>query len=152
MLIRIEGFDLPGRVCEAGRGFPGYRDIHVGVQHRDRRKAILEPHPGDASSAAWTLECAAVQARAGVDFKGPYIQGRPGERFVYLSWGSLVGDGVFASFRRAKLMLDALEPAVVDEAVEVGTLLGRVGLTDREGRPLCASVRPPAITWTAGPG
>jgi len=37
MQIRIEGSDPPGRQC-AGRGdFPGYENVHVGVQRRNRR-------------------------------------------------------------------------------------------------------------------
>ncbi|MFI8339216.1 DUF5990 family protein [Streptomyces sp. NPDC085639] len=30
-----------------------------------------------------------------------------------------------------------------------GRLVGRPGLTDAEGRPLCAAVRPPRIDWSA---
>ena len=29
-----------------------------------------------------------------------------------------------------------------------GTLVASLGLTDAEGGPVCARVRPPAITWT----
>jgi hypothetical protein len=28
-------------------------------------------------------------------------------------------------------------------------MTGVLGLTDRKGQPLCASVRPPVITWSA---
>jgi hypothetical protein len=52
-------------------------------------------------------------------------------------------------FRRAKLMLGAIPPEVTAEAVRTGRLTGRLGLTDARGRPLCARVLPPAITWTA---
>jgi Family of unknown function (DUF5990) len=31
-------------------------------------------------------------------------------------------------------------------------LVGRVGLTDPKGNPVCASVRPPLIEWSAGTG
>jgi hypothetical protein len=30
-----------------------------------------------------------------------------------------------------------------------GPLVGRLGLTDRKGHPLCAAVRPPLIEWSA---
>jgi hypothetical protein len=33
--------------------------------------------------------------------------------------------------------------------VDSGLLVGRVGLTDQKGHPLCASVRPPLIEWSA---
>ncbi|NUL05868.1 hypothetical protein HRW07_22070, partial [Streptomyces lunaelactis] len=73
----------------------------------------------------------------------PYVQGRRGERFVYLTWGELPPGGEFAMFRRAKLFLaDLPEQALSGGAVETG-----LGLTDGAGMPLCAAVRPPLITW-----
>jgi hypothetical protein len=148
--IHIEASDLPGRTCPPGDGFPGYSGIHVGVQRRDRRDELLDLHPGDATSAAWTLECVATPRPGGVDLRGPHIQGRPGGRFIYLSWGTVDDAGVFSMFRRAKLMLDAVDAGTVDDAVRSGRLLGRLRLTDGRGEPLCAAVRPPRIEWTAG--
>jgi hypothetical protein len=55
-------------------------------------------------------------------------------------------------FRRAKLQLDAVPSAILGNAVERGLLVGRLGLTDTKGDPLCAAVRPPMIDWSAAPG
>ena len=99
--IRIVGTQLPGRECGASDNFPGYSNIHVGVQRKNRRDELLDLHPGDAASAEWTLDCSVD----GTDIRGPHIQGRPGERFIYLSWGTVDDDGRFTPFRRAKLML-----------------------------------------------
>lgn len=149
--LRIEGDRLPGRTCAAAPGFPGYADIHVGVQRRARPGELLGPTPGDAVAAGWTLECAARTDAAGaVDLTGPYVQGRPGERFVYLSWGGIGTDGAYGMFRRAKLILGAVAPEVLAAAVRSGRLTGRLGLTDAKGHPLCARVVPPVIAWTAG--
>jgi len=148
--IRIEGVDLPGPGPGAdGRGTP-YANLQVAVQRRDRPAELLDPQPGDAGSVSWTLECAAVASTAGTDVKGPYVQGRSGGRFVYLSWGTADGTGAFTMFRRAKLMLDAVPGEVLDAAVREGLLVGRLGLTDANGEPLCARVVPSRITWTAG--
>jgi hypothetical protein len=38
---------------------------------------------------------------------------------------------------------------VLDQALELGVLVGRLGLTDAKGNPLCAAVRPPVIEWSA---
>ncbi|GAA4593809.1 hypothetical protein GCM10023194_59040 [Planotetraspora phitsanulokensis] len=150
MRIHIEATNLPGRSCPPNAGFPGYDGIHVGVQRRDRRDELLGLHPGDASSAAWTLECTAVATPGGADIRGPHIQGRPGGRFIYLAWGSVDDTGAFTMFRRAKLMLDAVDPATVEAAVRGGRLVARLGLTDGRGEPLRAAVRPPLIEWSAG--
>ncbi|MFJ9814178.1 DUF5990 family protein [Streptomyces sp. NPDC101151] len=155
MRIRIHAVQLPGRIFASGASADGgpteYRDIHVAVQRRDRRDELLDLHPGDAPFATWTLECTATASPNGVDVRGPYVQGRPGGRFIYLSWGAVDGAGTFTMFRRAKLMLDAVPTDVLDAAARTGLLLGRLGLTDACGGPLCARVVPPAVTWTAEP-
>ena len=50
-----EGFGLPGRDCGPSADVPGYRNVHVGIQRRDRRDKLLGLHPGDAATAVWTL-------------------------------------------------------------------------------------------------
>lgn len=150
MQILIEARDLPGSSCGPSPERPGgHHRIHVGVQHRTRREELFGVVPGDVAAASWALECTTAPAPAGTDVRGPYIQGPPGARFIYLSWGTVGGDGVFAMFRRAKLCLDAVPGAVLGRAAELGVLVGRLGLTDHRGNPLCASVRPPLIEWSA---
>ena len=121
----------------------------MAVQRRNRRDELLGLVPGDAPSATWTLDCTAAASRAGADLKGPYIQGPPGGRFIYLSWGTVDDAQTFTLFRRAKLSFDAIPPAVIDSAQRLGILVGRLGLTDAKGNPLCAAVRPPLIEWSA---
>ncbi len=55
-------------------------------------------------------------------------------------------------FRRAKLQLDAIDPATLDAARRHGSLTAHLELTDAKGYPLCASVRPPLIRWSTAPG
>jgi Family of unknown function (DUF5990) len=153
MQIQIEGSALPGRSCGPSRDQPGgYHNIHVGVPRKNRRDDLLGLVPGDAPSATWTVDCKTTGSPAGTDITGPYIQGPPGGRFIYLSWGTVDAAGRFALFRRAKLWLDAVPPAVLGRAQDLGLLVGSLGLTDRNGRPLCAAVRPPLIEWSATDG
>ncbi|CAN3978085.1 DUF5990 family protein [Kitasatospora purpeofusca] len=151
MQIRIEAVDLPGRSCPGGPepDAPDLLDVHVAVQRRERPGELLDLHPGDAASAVWTLECTASPLAEGIDVKGPYVQGRPGQRFVYLVWGNVDPDGGFTMFRRAKLMFDGVDGQVLAEAMAAGRLVARLGLTDVKGLPLCAAVRPPLVTWSA---
>jgi uncharacterized protein DUF5990 len=147
--IRIEASDLPGASCGPSPDQPGgYHNIHVGVQRRNNPREWLGLVPGGAPSATWTMDCTPVPASPG-DIRGPYIQGPPGGRFIYLSWGTIDESGAFTLFRRAKLWLDAVPPTVLDQAIAGGVLVGRLGLTDRKGNPLCASVRAPTIEWRA---
>lgn len=104
--------------------------------------------PGDADEAVWEFP---IEPSAG-DFKGAHVQGKRGERFVYLSWGAVGDAGTFGMFRRAKLMLGAIDPAVIDAAAQPGHRLeAALSLTGPDGAPRCAAVRPPAISWTAAP-
>lgn len=153
MQIRIDAANLPGNSCHSSPDSPGgYHNVHVGVQRRNRRDELLGLVPGDASSATWTVDCKAARSPAGVDINGPYIQGPPGGRFIYLSWGTVDDAKTFTLFRRAKLWLDAVPPHVIDRALDLGLLAGRLGLTDGKGNPLCAGVRPPLIAWSAEAG
>lgn len=151
MQIRIEAVDLPGLSCGPGPDAPdGHHHVHVGVQRRNRPHELFGLVAGNSPTARWTLECATLVSPSGVDLKGPHIQGPPGSRFIYLSWvdGDATGDPVM--FRRAKLWLDAIAASVLERAVHQGALIGRLGLTDPAGNPLCASVRPPLIEWSTG--
>jgi hypothetical protein len=151
MQIRIEGRDLPGRSCGPSQDRPaGYHDVHVGVQRRGKRDELLGVVPGDGPDVSWTVDATVRPAAGGgADLSGPYIQGPPGGRFIYLNWGTADRPGAFEMFRRAKLWLEAVPPEVVRAAAERGVLVGRLALTDASGHPLCASVRPPLIEWSA---
>ena len=85
-----------------------------------------------------------------VDFRGSAVHGKRGDRFLYLTWGAVGADGSFEMFRRAKLMLDRVDPAVMQQAIDSpGGLTATVQLTDAKGCPRCARVDPPAIEWSA---
>lgn len=133
MLVRIEGFDLPGG------------DLQVGLQRRARPGELLGAVPADAQAATWEIDA----TPDGGDLRGPHVQGPRGARFLYLSWVATDAAGSVTIVRRAKLWLDAVPPDVLTAARERGVLLGRLGLTDDKGAPLCAAVRPPRITWSA---
>ncbi|SEM24953.1 DUF5990 family protein [Streptacidiphilus jiangxiensis] len=147
MQLRIEAHTLPGRACGPGPDFPGVSGIAVAVQRKDRPAELLDPQPGDASTATWTFPCSFTPEG---ELRGPYVQNRLGGRFVYLSWsGRQPQEEAPRMFRRAKLMLADVPPAVLDEARRRGALVGRLGLTDAKGNPVCGRVVPPAIEWSA---
>jgi hypothetical protein len=141
MRIRVEGTELPGRNFA-----PGHEDVHVAVQGR-KATDLVGLVPADVPAALWHLTCQVVSADP-VDLRGPQIHGSPGHRFIYLTWGDVGQPGAFAMFRRAKLWLDAVPADVMARAIENELLVGRLGLTDDKGGPLCASVRPPRIEWS----
>jgi Family of unknown function (DUF5990) len=135
VLVRVEGRELPGR------RFGEYADVHVALQvGRDP----ADPVPGDAAGARWETEVRMVDG----DFRGPAVHGKRGERFLYLTWGTPSGDD-WGMFRRAKLMLDRVDPSLVTAADTDGrALVASVSLTDESGCPRCARVDSPAVAWS----
>lgn len=150
MELRIVGSELPGTTCDDGRDdTPRYENVHVGVQ---RKQEVVSLVRGDADSATWDVELDVVPVDGGLDYRGPFVQGRKGDRFLYLSWGMVDDDCPFTMFRRAKLMLDTLDDRVARDSERPGhRLVARLGLSDGCGLPRCAAVRPPDIAWTAEP-
>lgn len=149
MRIRIEGIDLPGRSCGPGPDFPdGHHDIHLAVQGRKGQQDLYGLVPADVPTVNWELQAQTV-SRSPFDVRGPHIHGTPTHRFIYLTWGEIDPSGSFTMFRRAKLWLDVLPDDVLARALEQDRLVGRLGLTDDAGWPLCASIRPPRIHWSA---
>jgi len=124
----------------------GGRALLVGAQ---RGRVVEAPRPVTGSSMVFDLSLDVVVTPNGLDLRGPWVQGRRGERFLYLCWGHGGRDADdFDMFRRAKLMLGVLDPAEMLDASDDDVLVGRLSLVDPEGGPVCAAVRPPAIRWT----
>lgn len=144
MKIAIEGFDLPGRTfCDAEGAV--LDDVRVGLQVRSEPEGLVA---GDADSARWELDVeVGADPDFGLDFRGPAVHGKRGERFLYLTWGNVTADG-FSMFMRAKLMLHRIDPDLVRAADAGVGLSAAVRLSDDRGLPRCARVDPPDIRWT----
>ena len=144
MRIRIEGSDLPGRRPGGEADALRLGNVHVGVQ---RRAEVVDRVPADAPSATWSFPVDVREVDGLFDVGGPYVHGRPGARFLYLSWGAVDGNS-FAMFRRAKLLFGDVPTEVLRAAYEgAGGLVGRLGLTDADGGPRGARGRAPHIAW-----
>ena len=146
MRIRIEGSDLPGGRAGAEADVLRLGNVHVGVQ---RKADVVDRVSADAAAATWEFDVASREVDGLLDVGGPWVHGRPGARFLYLSWGAVGDDESFAMFRRAKLMFADIPTEVLRAAHDGGgALVGRLGLTDARGGPRCARVRPPDVAWT----
>lgn len=150
MRIRIDGTDLPGSSCGPGPEFPdGHFNVHVAVQGRKGKHDLYGLVSADVDRVRWDFNCDVLSPPPAADLRGPQIQGLPGRRFVYLTWGVVDDAGAFTMFRRAKLWLDAVPEDVMQSACATGLLVGELRLSDEQGWPLCAAVRPPRIRWRA---
>lgn len=143
LTVRIVGQRLPGLRCGGRTG------VHVGVQ---RGREVVALVPGDVTAAVFEFTVGVVTGRDGrPDFRGPFVHGRPGERFLYLSWGEVGTTGRFEMFRRAKLHLSALPEDEITQALTASAPVeASLDLTDECGEPVCASIRPPRVIWRVG--
>lgn len=136
---------MPGRNCAPADSDARYKNVHVGVQ---RGQQVVDLVVGDATGAEWSLGVTIKHVDGGLDFAGPFVHGRRGDRFIYLSWG-VVNGAEFQIFRRAKLHFADVTPDVLASATRTGPLRCRVLMTDSCGNPRCARVRPPNAVWTS---
>ena len=116
MRVTIVGSNLPGRTFWRPDGSI-MNNVHVGVQ---LRRVPFELTPADATTAQWDLDIDVVERNETLDFRGPAVQGKPGDRFIYLTWGDVGPDNNFEMFRRAKLMLDRVDARVMGTALPAG--------------------------------
>ncbi len=121
------------------------RNVHVGIQVRREPAQLIR---ADAAQARWTFDIEIIHSDGLIDFRGPAVHGTRGERFVYLTWGDVGDADEFEMFRRAKLMLNRIEPEILESATRTETLACTVELTDAQGGPRCARVDPSALTWS----
>ena len=147
MEVRIVGVDMPGRTCADPRsGGLEYENVHVGVQ---RRQDVVDLFPADAPRTEWSFPVDTVTKDGALDFRGPFVHGKRGDRFLYLSWGTVDDADHFEMFRRAKLMFDAVPDELLRSAQVPGhRIVGTVNMTHGDGMPRCAAVRPPVVEWT----
>src|SRR4051812_25079944 len=139
LIIRLRCIELPG--CE----FEGRGKVRLGVQ---KGQEVIEDVLADAEAVAFTcvLRVERNSATGKPNFLGPYAQGPPQERFIYLCWGERKA-GAWEGFRRAKIHLKAIDWSSVEQAIATGKPLeALIKMTDKKGEPLCASVAKEQIT------
>ncbi|MBC8071688.1 MAG: hypothetical protein IAG13_25410 [Deltaproteobacteria bacterium] len=90
---------------------------------------------------------------AGLNFLGPYTQGPPSVRFVYVNMGTAAGDTRSPWARRAKVPLmgiTGITEALVERLGKSpgARLEARYAGTAKDGSPSCASVKLLGDGWT----
>ena len=140
----IAGVNLPGLVFCRPDG-SSMDNVHAGIQIRRDAAQLIR---ADVSEVAWETDIDVVRKDGLLDFRGPAVQGKVGDRFICLTWGNVHPDDGFEMFRRAKLLLNRIERALMESAMKAGYLAAVVDLTDDSGGPRCARVDPPAVVWS----
>jgi hypothetical protein len=77
-------------------------------------------------------------------FSGPYVQGKQGEKFVYLDIGAFAGQEGGWSMR-LKVQLKGITWDLIGQVKEKKYLETRVAGSTKDGSPTCASVKPEPV-------
>ncbi len=105
---------------------------------------LLPPSRGDAESLSFdfTLRIGAAQANGAPNLLGPFAQGSPADRFVYVNSGTLAGQADSYWTRRAKIKVAGITQALIEavQATPGARLEVRIAGKAKDGGPACATV------------
>jgi hypothetical protein len=84
-----------------------------------------------------------------MSFLGPFTQGPPASRFVYVNSGTMAGETATPWTRRAKIPLAGITAPMVKKALADprACIEARIHGTARDGGPACATCRPLGDGW-----
>jgi Family of unknown function (DUF5990) len=98
---------------------------------------------GENVSFDFTVNIANSRTDGSPRFRGPFVQGPPAGRFIYVNSGTYAGEADSCWSRRAKIPLSGITWELIEEALsKSGTVLeARIAGTAGDGGPVCATVR-----------
>lgn len=116
--------------------------VHFNVQ---RGKAeLLAPTKSTAETVTFefTVRVGDPQANGAPNLLGPFTQGTPADRFVYVNAGTLAGDPTSPWTRRAKVKLAGITPALIETVLATpgARIEGRIAGEAKDGGPPAATI------------
>jgi len=116
-------------------------DVLFGLQRGSSEIVGAKRSTGD--SLTFDFDLRARPEGGSLRLLGPFTQGPPSARFVYLNVGTYAGDPTSCWSRRAKIPLSGLTPELCEQALATpsGLLQASIAGRGRDGSPVCAGVR-----------
>jgi hypothetical protein len=133
---------------------PATDGLRLGIQ---KRQEVIEDIPSATPEVTFAVPISVkssiqqggtpeAENMAALDFAGPFVQGKVGERFIYLCWGTRQGEH-WQTALRAKFPLRYLSEKQVSDALETGQPFRvSIDMTDAKGKPVCATIRSENLT------
>jgi Family of unknown function (DUF5990) len=103
---------------------------------------LIAPSSASADAVGFDFTVAVARAEAGQPPRllGPFVQGPPDGRFVYVCIGVYAGDAASPWARRAKIPLTGLTWPLIEGLKAGSRLEARIAGRARDGSPACASL------------
>jgi len=116
--------------------------VDYGVQKgKGSKYEIIQKQTSDESDITFEIPVSVKMSEKGVaDFSGPFVQGPPQERFIYVGIGTYAGQKNTPWSRRLKIPLTGISKTIISK--ESGVLIAKVPGTGKDGGPNCATVKP----------
>ena len=115
------------------------------------RDELVEPTLVTPSAAVFdfAVRVGAARPDGRPNFLGPFAQGPPARRFIYVNSGRQAGQNDSCWDRRAKIPLGQIAPGDVEAALGGESACLEVHIPGRsvDGGPVCASVKLPPGGW-----
>jgi hypothetical protein len=107
------------------------------------RDECVDPVRSDGGDVTFELTIQVKPGDDAPDFRGPFVQGPKGDRFIYVRIGTLAGDADSCWTRRLKIPLAGIPGSLIEDAQSPpGAVLStRVAGKAPNGKPACASAR-----------
>ena len=120
-------------------------DVPSGVSFAIQRgkHELLPPLRSKDGSLIFDLSVRVAERKGGgsPNVLGPYAQGKPDDRFIYLNSGTLAGQPASCFTRRAKIKTGGITWKLVKQALAAGaTVEAQIEGRARDGGPCCATV------------
>ena len=98
---------------------------------------------GEITSFDFTVNIANDRIDGPPKFRGPFVQGPPAGRFIYVNSGTYAGHSDSCWSRRAKVPLSGITWDLIEEALSKSSavLEARIAGTTGDGGPACATVK-----------
>lgn len=104
---------------------------------------LLSPSQSKNGSLIFDLSVRVAERKSGAspNVLGPYAQGKPGDRFIYLNSGTMAGQPESGFTRRAKIKTGGITWKLIDEALANAAIVAtQIEGRAEDGGPCCATV------------
>jgi Family of unknown function (DUF5990) len=118
--------------------------VDFGLQQgRGSNYEVVQKQRSKTGDLHFEFNARVKDGKDGPTLLGPFVQGPPHERFVYLDIGTYAGQTNTPWSRRLKIPLRGITPDVIKEASNAEHVLQiRIQGTGKDGGPSCGTIKP----------